>query len=303
MPLQITTEYQSNNYRDREENEPIQFLVFHYTAVPLRTTLGISTNNVALAEEDREYFVDSKYDLDLLCNNEVSSHYVIAEDGKIFNLVNEQHVAYHLGESCWNGSPNINSQSIGIEQVHHGYQWLPKWVIPEDRAVKIKGSNKTWCTFNDEQITQTIELCKSIIAKYNIKPFNIIGHSDIACGRKLDPGPLFPWKRLAEEGIGIWYDLSESNIQMPENPEDALKLAKEKLNYFGYDCWFLDITDEISLQNVIKAFQMHFRPSNIDGIIDLECLQILDSLCQRKLRYEDELKKAETPKLTLKPKF
>jgi hypothetical protein len=155
MPLQINSEYQSGNYLYREEDELIQFLVFHYTAAPLGTTLGISTNNVD----------------------------------------------------------------------------------------------------------------------------------------------------LAEEGIGIWYDLTESNIQMPENLEDVLKLAKEKLTEFGYDCWLIDIQDEINFKNVIKAFQMHFRPSNIDGIIDLECLQILDSLCQRKLKYEDELKKAETPKLTLKAKF
>jgi N-acetylmuramoyl-L-alanine amidase len=325
MPLQINDQFKSNNHRDRK-GDSVEFLVLHYTAVPLGTTLGIFTNNVALAEEDRKYFENSEYNVETLCKQEVSSHYVIAENGQIFNLVDETRAAYHAGVSFWNGKANINNQSIGVEHVNQGYQWLPNWTIPEERAIKVEGSDKTWCAFTEEQINQTIELCKTIIARYNIKPFNIVGHSDIACGRKQDPGPQFSWQRLAEAGIGIWYDLAESNLN--EMPENYLELAKSKLMEFGYDCRPAEIkidgiteeekkekeleANETKFKNVMQSFQMHFRPSNIDGIIDLECLQILDSLCQRKLNFEleataslveDKQPEEAASKNKLKPRF
>lgn len=272
--------YSSKNFRNRNDAQ-VQFLVLHYTAVPLNTTLGIFTNDSSLAEQDSEYFANGAADPIELCKNEVSAHYVISENGEVFSLVNEEYAAYHAGVSFWNGVKNINNQSIGIEQVNIGYDWLSKF--PTERAVTVGGSDKTWCTFTDAQIDKTIALCLEIIKRYNIQPHNIVGHTDVACGRKSDPGPAFPWERLAKSGVGIWYDISESSIK--EMPEDPVSVSQNKLTEFGYDCPITGVIDE-KFKNVMQAFQMHFRPSNIDGEVDLECIQILDSLCIRKNRYE-----------------
>lgn len=279
--MTINHGYKSNNHRNRK-NESIEFLVLHYTAVPLATTLGIFTNKYEIAKEDSEYFISPKEEVDheQLCKNEVSAHYVISEDGEIFHLVSEDRAAYHAGVSFWNSKQNINNSSIGIEQVNLGYDWLSKF--PEERGVCVPGSDKTWCKFTEQQIEQAIKLCKEIIIKHDIKPYNIVGHSDIACSRKKDPGPLYPWKLLAEAGIGMWYDISESDIStMPENFKE---LMREKLENFGYYCP-KGIKDE-EFKHVMQAFQMHFRQSKICGEIDLECLQIADSLCRRKQTLE-----------------
>jgi N-acetyl-anhydromuramyl-L-alanine amidase AmpD len=279
--IEANREFSSNNHRSRN-GDAVQFLVLHYTAVPLSTTLGIFTNNAQLTEIDEDYFTNTGTDPAALCKNEVSAHYVISEPGDLYQLVDEERAAYHAGVSFWNGLKNINNQSIGVEHVNIGYDWLNKF--PEERAVKVLGSENTWCNFTDEQIEKTIALCNQIINRHDIKPYNVIGHSDIACGRKSDPGPMFPWKRLAEAGIGLWYDLAESNIQ-DNIPNNSVLWVREKLAEFGYDCPREGEFDD-ALCSVMKAFQMHFRQDNIDGNIDLECMQILDSLCQRKLNCE-----------------
>lgn len=275
----INNEYKSKNYRDREAT---QILVIHYTEVPLYTTLAIFTNNPKLAESEAEYFVNTTTDIQALCAKNLSSHYVTAENGEIFNLVDENFSAYHAGVSSWNNIKNINDHSIGIELVNIAFDWLNKF--PQERAFKVHGSDITWCKFTEKQLMQTIQLCKEIIKRHNIKPYNVVGHSDIACGRKVDPGPMFPWQRFAEEGIGMWYDIAESSIQENTMPENPTLLAQSKLVEFGYDCQAHGVIDT-QFSNVMRSFQAHFRPSNIDGIVDLESLQILDSLCQRKLRY------------------
>lgn len=280
----ISKEYQSNNLRNRQ-GESVQFLVLHYTAVPLATTLGIFTNNAQLAKQDVEYFTGTTTNPEALCKNEVSAHYVISESGEVFQLVEEEFAAYHAGVSFWNGVKNINNHSIGIEHENIGYNWLNKDKFPIERAAKVEGSDETWCQFTEPQIQATVELCKQIIKQHNIKPYNIVGHSDIACGRKSDPGPMFPWKRLAEEGIGLWYDVIESDFNDCHLPENPVLEMQTKLSEFGYDCLITGEQDEKTTQ-VVKAFQMHFRQNNIDGNIDLESLQIIDSLCKRKLDCE-----------------
>lgn len=281
----INKEYQSKNFRSRK-GEAVQFLVLHYTAVPLGTTLGIFTNNAQLAEQDAEYFAGTKFNTADMCKGEVSAHYVNSESGEVFQLVDEEFASYHAGVSFWNGVKNINNHSIGIEHENIGYKWLNKF--PEERAVKVAGSDETWCEFTEPQIQATIELCKQIIKQHNIKPYNIVGHSDIACGRKSDPGPMFPWKRLAEVGIGLWHDIKESSFNADNLPENIVLEMQTKLAEFGYDCPITSENDEKTTQ-VVKAFQMHFRQDNIDGKIDVECLQIIDSLCKRKLVCTPEI--------------
>lgn len=295
MPVIADRTYKSKNKRSRGDEE-VKFLVLHYTAVPLNTTLGIFTNDPTLTEVDEEYFNGTGTDPKKLCSNEVSAHYVISEDKKIYQLVEESKAAFHAGVSFWNGVKNINNSSIGVEHVNIGYDWLAKF--PEDRAYKVEGSDNKWCAFAEEQISATIELCQEIIERNNIKPYNVVGHSDIACGRKPDPGPAFPWKRLADVGIGMWYDCSESTLTK-EEVQDKVNFMQKKLAEFGYSCENTGELDEQTI-NTVKAFQQHFRSSNINGEIDLESMQIIDSLCQRKanLLLAEELPKELSSKIS-----
>ncbi len=181
---------------------PVDMLVLHYT--------GMKTAQEAL---DRLRDPEAK----------VSAHYVVDENGEVYSLVDETKRAWHAGVSFWNGESDINSRSIGIEIVNPGHElgYVP---------------------FPDEQIHSVINLSKEII-KHNVIPYkNIVGHSDIAPSRKRDPGELFPWKKLAENGIGLWTD----DFIKPE------KSAEEMLSVIGYD-----ITDE---KAALKAFQRHFYP-------------------------------------------
>lgn len=279
----INHEHKSNNHRERK-GEKVQFLVLHYTAVPLGTTLGIFTNNYELSKPDAAYFEGSGTDPIALCKQEVSAHYVNSEAGDIFQLVDEERAAYHAGVSYWNGVKNINNSSIGIEQVNTGFKWLKDF--PEERGVTVPGSDKLWCEYTEVQLAATIELCKSIILRHDIKAYNVIGHSDIACGRKSDPGPLFPWKRLADAGIGIWFDVNESEFK-DSMPDNHITWVQNKLLEFGYDCAVTGEFDE-KTKNVMQSFQMHFRQDDVSGAIDLTCVKILDSLCKRKLKLQQQ---------------
>ena len=144
-------------------------------------------------------------------NNEVSSHYVIAEDGEIWQLVGEKHRARHAGVSYWRGVEDVNSHSIGIEF-----------------CSKTLGQKK----FRPEQIKSGIELIKKLMKKYKIRPENIVGHSDIAPTRKPDPGKAFFWRELAEENIGFWYKISDYK------KINDFSVA-ELLEIIGYDVMFM----------------------------------------------------------------
>ena len=141
------------------------------------------------------------------CDNEVSSHYIVGEDGEIWQLVGEKRRARHAGVSYWQGIEDVNSHSIGIEF-----------------CSKSLGQKK----FNSAQLKSGIELIRKLVKKYKVRPENIVGHSDVAPTRKADPGKAFFWKELAKEGIGFWYNLS-----------DAKKIndfsVAELLEIIGYD--------------------------------------------------------------------
>ncbi|MCB1531810.1 MAG: N-acetylmuramoyl-L-alanine amidase [Alphaproteobacteria bacterium] len=117
--------------------------------------------------------------LERLCDpaSEVSAHYVIEEDGRLFQLVDDDKRAWHAGASEWQGESDINSASIGIELVNPGHTW-------------------GYRAFPDVQIEVLIDLCRELMGKYDIPLNRILGHSDVAPGRKIDPGELFPWKQL-----------------------------------------------------------------------------------------------------------
>ena len=125
-----------------------------------------------------------------LCDTKarVSSHYVVLETGSIVQLVQEGKRAWHAGVSVWGGDPDVNSRSIGIEICNPGHDF-------------------GYPDFPSRQIAATITLCRSILTRHIIRPENIVAHSDVAPSRKNDPGEKFPWKRLAQSGVGLWVDV------------------------------------------------------------------------------------------------
>lgn len=152
-----------------------------------------------------------------------SAHYLVDEDGAVYGLVDEKYRAWHAGVSFWNGVTDTNSRSVGIEIVNPGHSW-------------------GYRPFPDAQIGGVCELCLDIMKRHNIPAANVLAHSDVAPTRKKDPGELFPWKQLAEKGIGLWTD----------EFAPAGKSPAEMLAAIGYD-----ITDEDA---ALTAFQRHFYP-------------------------------------------
>lgn len=169
--------------------------------------------------------------LDILCDptREVSAHYVLTEKGEVIQLVDEEQRAWHAGKSYWRGETDINSHSIGIEICNPGH---------------LNG----YRPFPDVQIKALIKLCQAIMARWGIAPAHVLGHSDIAPARKRDPGELFPWNRLKAEGMGFWPD------EIPDSDEDVYKLCLA----LGYD-------PEASAEDIIAAFDRHFRPERINN--------------------------------------
>lgn len=167
----------------------------------------------------------------------VSSHYLVEEDGSVFSLVPESERAWHAGASSWRGETDVNSRSVGVEIVNPGHEF-------------------GYRHFPEAQVTAVIRLCLGILARHPIPPRNVVGHSDVAPTRKQDPGELFPWERLKGYGIGLWpFDGTErSDLE----PETVLAL----LSGFGYDVG--------EPEAAVAAFQRHFRPERVDGIVDYE---------------------------------
>lgn len=186
--------------------------------------------------------------IERLCDPEaqVSAHYLISEEGEVTLLVPEEKRAWHAGVSFWRGVKDVNSASIGIELDHpgHGLGYRP---------------------FADAQIDALVPLLARIVRKYDVARANVVAHSDIAPARKLDPGELFPWERLAEYGLAL--PVPKIELGDPFDNDGAFYLALER---FGYD-----ITDG---RKAVEAFQRRWRPHRIDGEIDGEVRAILFQL-------------------------
>ena len=197
-----------------------------------------------------------------LCNphSKVSSHYLINRRGRIFRLVQDRHVAWHAGKSCWGKYKNLNENSLGIELVNKGHQF-------------------GYTSFKKKQISSLIKLCKKLIKKYKINKKNIVGHSDIASLRKIDPGEKFPWKYLAKNKVGIWHSYEPNFLRRYRRSKVLTKQDMKKfinnLNRIGY-CF--SAKNKPFFIKTIKAFQRHFRKELINGILDQECLMIAQNL-------------------------
>jgi N-acetylmuramoyl-L-alanine amidase len=206
--------------------------------------------------------------LDRLCSpdSEVSAHYFVFEDGRIVQSVQELRRAWHAGVSSWAGETDINSCSIGIEVANPGHDF-------------------GYPDFPKRQIAAVIALCKGIMARRAIPAERVLAHSDVAPGRKRDPGEKFPWPLLHNSGVGEWVKPAPIVEQGPrlalgdENGDvHTLQLA---LADFGYGVVLNGKFDETT-QDVVTAFQRHFRPTRVDGVADDSTLRTLDALLQNR---------------------
>ena len=210
---------------------PPSMIVLHYT--------GMKTGEEALARlRDPEA--------------KVSSHYLVEEDGRVFRLAPEERRAWHAGASFWRGRRNINGDSIGIEIVNPGHEW-------------------GYRAFPDAQVAAVIELLADVRTRWTIEDRDIVGHSDVAPARKDDPGELFPWKRLAEAGHGLWAEAPAAPGEpIGEGEEGAAVFALQAgLTRLGYDLPPSGRFDA-DTATVVRAFQRHWRPGRVDGIADGE---------------------------------
>jgi N-acetylmuramoyl-L-alanine amidase len=225
----------------------IQFVVVHYTNASLERSLQ------------------------LLTHGEVSSHYLIGDDkgATIYKLMDENLRAWHAGESEWQGRTWLNSSSIGIEIVNPGFKDTP--------------TGRLWYPYSEAQVQSLIFLLKDISKRHNINPDAIIGHSDIAPLRKLDPGPLFPWKRLAAEGLGLWPNEQAVARQQARYEVELPSISwfQSQLAHLGYATPQTGELD-VATRHVLAAFQMHFRPTRFDGTPDAQTAALLQVLNQTK---------------------
>jgi len=234
----------------------------------------IDTRYSAVAQDSRAQFIvlhytstDFEHSLELLSRGEVSSHYLIDRaPAKIYRLVDENRRAWHAGESEWQGRTWLNSSSIGIELVNPGYE-------------QTADGRRLWYPYPEPQIDALILLLKDIMQRHGLKAGAIIGHSDIAAQRKVDPGPLFPWKRLADAGLLPWPDarLVAAHREVFSRALPATEWFQTQLAQQGYRVPRHGMLDE-ETRNVIAAFQMKYRPARFDGMPDAETAAILAAL-------------------------
>lgn len=237
------TRLNSPNFDER--TLPISLLILHYT--------GMENGAVAI---ERLCDADAK----------VSAHYVIEEDGQIFQLVDEDKRAWHAGVSEWQGESNINSASIGIEIVNGGHDYLgPDGELP---------------SFPDVQINALIPLCKDIMKRRG--SLSLLGHSDIAPPRKKDPGEHFPWQGLAAAGLGFWpeVNIDDPRLLFEEGSRDrGVAIVQRGLAHIGYSARVTGVMDrETGL--IIEALQRRFRPAKIDGNVDIQTMEIIKALTE-----------------------
>ncbi|ACM27060.1 N-acetylmuramoyl-L-alanine amidase [Agrobacterium sp. SHOUNA12C] len=237
----------SPNHGEREGGRKPDMILLHYT--------GMGTAEGAL---------------DWLCRAEsqVSSHYFVFEDGRVVQLVPEERRAWHAGKSLWRDEADINSLSIGIEIANAGHPGG----LPD---------------FPDAQVEAVIELCRDCGQRWAIAPERVLGHSDVAPVRKVDPGEKFPWARLAAAGVGHWVEpapITGGRFFQKGDVGQPIEALQSMLSLYGYGT---EITGEFStkLEGDVQAFQRHFRPARVDGIADFSTIDTLHRLLSSLPRF------------------
>ena len=234
-----------SRYTSVGQNSRVQYIILHYTSTDLSRSLR------------------------LLTEEEVSSHYLIgATPPTIYRLVDENRRAWHAGDSQWQGRTWLNSTSIGIELINQGYYEGP--------------AGRYWQPYAPAQIDALIELLKDIMQRHQLPLGSILGHSDVAPQRKVDPGPLFPWKRLADAGLLPWPDTRAVAQQQALFSQSLPTVAwfQQQLARQGYLVPEHGELDEAT-RNVLAAFQMKYRQARYDGEPDAETAALLLVLNQQ----------------------
>jgi N-acetylmuramoyl-L-alanine amidase len=233
-------------YSAKSQSSRVKYIVIHYTVSDLPQSIKI------------------------LSQGEVSSHYLVTNETKpvIYQLVDESRQANHAGVSNWKNHTLLNGSSVGIEIVNFGYKNTPE--------------GRIWEPFPQAQVDHIVWLVRQIAERHKVPPENILGHSDIAPQRKQDPGPMFPWIQLAKAGLIVWPDAEKValaravfDLQMPDTAWVQAKLAQH--GYAVPQNGQLDLPT----RTVVSAFQMKYRPANIDGIPDAETASLLEALTKR----------------------
>ena len=231
--MEITKLYSPNYNHKKRSSKKITSIIIHYT--------GMQSERESLKRL-------------LSSSSKVSCHYLINRSGKIFRLVEDQNIAWHAGKSMWGKYKNLNKNSIGIELVNkghrHGYQ-----------------------TFTKIQIKRLVELCKYLKRKYRIKNKLILGHSDIAPLRKVDPGEKFPWRYLSLKGVGTYPGRIRRREKFQKNND--VNTLFHNLHIIGYRYLKKNFRKKI-----IKNFQRRYRQNRVNGILDSETLKISEILAK-----------------------
>ena len=232
--------FPSPNHGERREGRRPTMLVVHYTGMP-----------------------DEGEALQWLCNpvSQVSAHYFVFEDGRVLQLVPEARRAWHAGLSHWDGEADVNSSSIGIEIANAGH---PGGLPP----------------FGDAQIESVVALSRDIVTRWRMAPERVLAHSDVAPGRKLDPGELFPWQRLHRAGVGHWVPpapLRDGRFFSRGDQGMPVEALQAMLAMYGYGLRITGTFDE-DTEKVVAAFQRHFRPQRVDGVADASTITTLRDL-------------------------
>ena len=199
--------------------------------------------------------------------SKVSCHYLIDKTGDTYNLVDVSKRAWHAGNSFWNNCVDINSQSIGIELHNSGHE-----------------------DFTPDQLSSLVVLLNKLMEDYAINSWDILGHSDISVGRKIDPGIKFPWQWLANENIGFFSNLSQENFDTDDSDiinRDVIYEIQNKLFTIGYKARRTCVFDEQTIR-ALEAFQRHWRPKKVDGMYDFSTKQILAEVYKKFSQYRSK---------------
>ncbi len=239
--MKIKRLYSLNFDKKKRSNKSIKIIVIHYT--------GMQSERESIAR-----LCSKKY--------KVSSHFVITKNGKILRLIEDNKIAWHAGKSYWGKYKNLNKNSIGIELVNKGHRF-------------------GYTSFGKKQLLSLTRLCKNLINKYKIKKQNVVGHSDIAPLRKIDPGEKFPWQALANKKIGIWHSFNSKILakyrRLKISKKEKIKFSKNLIK-IGY--YFPDKKKSTFLK-IVKAFHRHFRKELVNGIVDKESLIISQNISKK----------------------
>ncbi len=227
-------------HADGSEGRRPDMLILHYTGMP-----------------------DSGAALQWLCNpvSSVSSHYFVFENGHTLQLVPEERRAWHAGVSHWRGETDINSCSIGIEIANPGHPGgMP--------------------AYPDAQVAAVMQLGRDICGRWSIPAERVLAHSDVAPGRKIDPGENFPWRRLAEAGVGLWIHpaaIRDGRHFTRGESGAPIEALQAMFAMFGYGMPVSGVFCE-KTEAVVAAFQRHWRPERVDGVADASTITTLRDL-------------------------